>query len=57
MFEVMLGRLMNAGLLSQARELATLFDYNSADLVIVLVSKEYRGLCFHHLVCFQREKL
>ncbi len=39
MFEVMLGRLMNAGLLSQARELAALFEHNSIDLVIVLVCR------------------
>jgi hypothetical protein len=34
-----LGRLLNAGLLSQARELADIFNHNSADLTIVLVSR------------------
>lgn len=34
---MMLGRLMNAGLLSQARQLAAIFEHNSPDLTIVLV--------------------
>lgn len=37
-FDMMLGRLLNAGLLSQARSLAALFEHDSADLTIVLVS-------------------
>ena len=35
---MLLGRLMNAGLLSQAREVAALFEHDSPDLTIVLVS-------------------
>lgn len=42
-FEVMLGRLMNAGMLSQARELAALFEHDSADLILVLVSQLFTG--------------
>lgn len=38
---MMLGRLMNAGLLSQARQLAAIFEHDSPDLTIVLVSLEY----------------
>ena len=38
-FDQILGRLLNAGLLAQARELADIFNHNSADLTIVLVSK------------------
>ena len=34
---MMLGRLMNAGLLSQARQLASIFEHDSPDLTIVLV--------------------
>ena len=37
-FDQILGRLLNAGLLSQARELADIFNHNSVDLTIVLVS-------------------
>ncbi len=36
-FDMMLGRLLNAGLVSQARELATLFEHDSPDLTIVMV--------------------
>lgn len=36
-FDMMLGRLMNAGLLSQARQLAAIFEHDSPDLTIVLV--------------------
>ena len=39
-FDQILGRLLNAGLLSQARELADIFNHNSADLAIVLVSMQ-----------------
>ena len=35
---MMLGRLLNAGFVSQARELAALFEHDSPDLTIVLVS-------------------
>ena len=35
---MMLGRLLNAGFISQARELAALFEHDSPDLTIVLVS-------------------
>ena len=34
---MMLGRLLNAGFISQARELAALFEHDSPDLTIVLV--------------------
>ena len=34
---MMLGRLLNAGYISQARELAALFEHDSPDLTIVLV--------------------
>ena len=37
-FDQILGHLLNAGLLSQARELADIFNHNSVDLTIVLVS-------------------
>ena len=36
-FNMMLGRLLNAGYISQARELAALFEHDSPDLTIVLV--------------------
>ena len=36
-FNAMLGRLLNAGYVSQARELAALFEHDSPDLTIVLV--------------------
>lgn len=36
-FDMMLGRLLNAGFVSQARELAALFEHDSPDLTIVLV--------------------
>jgi spatacsin len=35
-FNMMLGRLLNAGFISQARELAALFEHDSPDLTIVL---------------------
>jgi spatacsin len=35
-FNMMLGRLLNAGYISQARELAALFEHDSPDLTIVL---------------------
>ncbi|XP_064396222.1 spatacsin-like isoform X6 [Halichondria panicea] len=35
-FDLLLGRLLNAGLITQARELAQLFNHDSADLTIVL---------------------
>ena len=44
-FNVMLGRLLNAGYISQARELAALFEHDSPDLTIVLVR-------FHTLLMF-----
>ena len=34
---MMLGRLLNAGLVTEARELAALFEHDSPDLTIVLV--------------------
>ena len=43
-FDQILGRLLNAGLLSQARELADIFNHNSIDLTIVLVSMK---ACFY----------
>ena len=44
---MMLGRLLNAGYISQARELAALFEHDSPDLTIVLVL--YSVHC--HLIC------
>ena len=38
---MMLGRLLNAGYISQARELAALFEHDSPDLTIVLVRHTY----------------
>ena len=35
---MMIGRLLNAGCVSQARQLATLFEHDSPDLTIVLVT-------------------
>ena len=35
--DMMLGRLLNAGLVTEARELAALFEHDSPDLTIVLV--------------------
>ena len=40
---MMLGRLLNAGFVSQARELAALFEHDSPDLTIVLVGIEGGG--------------
>lgn len=37
-FNMMVGRLLNAGFVTQARELASLFEHDSPDLTIVLVS-------------------
>ena len=37
MLDVALGRLVNVGWISQARELAMLFDHESTDLTIILV--------------------
>lgn len=36
-FNMMIGRLLNAGHISQARELAALFEHDSPDMTIVLV--------------------
>lgn len=36
-FNMMLGRLLNAGYVSQARELAALFEHDSPDMTIVMV--------------------
>jgi len=37
-FDMVIGRLLNAGWIKQAKELATLFEHESPDLTIVLVS-------------------
>ena len=39
---MMLGRLLNAGFISQARELAALFEHDSPDLTIVLVRSSWQ---------------
>lgn len=49
-FNMMLGRLLNAGYISQARELAALFEHDSPDLTIVLVRvSDWEGLL--HALC------
>jgi len=46
-FNMMLGRLLNAGFVSQARELAALFEHDSPDLTIVLVRvRDWEGLLY-----------
>ena len=42
-FNMMLGRLLNAGYISQARELAALFEHDSPDMTIVLVRNTYQS--------------
>lgn len=44
-FNMMLGRLLNAGYISQARELAALFEHDSPDMTIVLV-RNTRVTCY-----------
>ena len=46
-FNTMLGRLLNAGCISQARELAALFDHDSPDLTIVLVRDTHTYMYMH----------
>ena len=44
-FDQIFGYLLNTGLLSQARELADIFNHNSVDLTIVLVSM--KACCYN----------